>query len=206
MCNHSNGWARRHGRGDVGTRKFKRACGGNSDSFLSFSKSSVCQFTICLSVLFTVVCPISCQKPKTSIRARAGCIIGCVFLPARTTLRVGIHTVCVLSAWERSTRSRLSRELAAINSVVDRFQEARKQAEAFQRFLPRRSLASGAAGREQLHSYTGSSHWEQQKQSVASRAPPQQGREQRRSRSGSSKSKPDLRTVLLTKKDLAKKP
>lgn len=30
----------------------------------------------------------------------------------------------------------------AVNSVVDRFQEARKQAEVFKQFLPRRSLLS----------------------------------------------------------------
>ncbi len=35
----------------------------------------------------------------------------------------------------------------AINSVVDRYQEARKQATAFQPLLPRRSVALGAAGR-----------------------------------------------------------
>ncbi len=36
----------------------------------------------------------------------------------------------------------------AVNSVVDRFQEASKQAAAFQRFLPRRSRAQGAAGQQ----------------------------------------------------------
>ncbi|KAL0193306.1 hypothetical protein M9458_011602, partial [Cirrhinus mrigala] len=36
-----------------------------------------------------------------------------------------------------------------VDSVVSRYQEARKQAAAFQRFLPRRSLASTAAGHEQ---------------------------------------------------------
>ncbi len=33
MFNQSNGWARRHGRGDVETRKLKSMCGGNSGSF-----------------------------------------------------------------------------------------------------------------------------------------------------------------------------
>ncbi|KAL0163886.1 hypothetical protein M9458_039639, partial [Cirrhinus mrigala] len=36
----------------------------------------------------------------------------------------------------------------AVNSVVSRYQEARKQAAAFQRYLPRRSLTSAAAGHE----------------------------------------------------------
>ncbi len=36
----------------------------------------------------------------------------------------------------------------AVNSVVNRYQEARKQAVAFQRFLPRRSIALGASGQE----------------------------------------------------------
>ncbi len=60
----------------------------------------------------------------------------------------------------------------AVNSVVDRFQEASKQAVAFQRFLPRRSRAQGAAGREQPSTSTGSSYREAQKESAASRAPP----------------------------------
>ncbi|KAL0176406.1 hypothetical protein M9458_028736, partial [Cirrhinus mrigala] len=55
----------------------------------------------------------------------------------------------------------------AVNSVVDRYQEARKQAAAFQRFLPRRHPAHGAAGRE--------------KQSVATRTPPHRAREVQRS-------------------------
>ncbi len=33
-----------------------------------------------------------------------------MFLPAHATSRVGIHTVCAWSDWERSTQSRLSRE------------------------------------------------------------------------------------------------
>ncbi len=55
-------------------------------------------------------------------------------------------------------------------SVVDRYQEAHKQAR-------HRSLALGAAGREQPQPCDSSSYRETQKQSVASRAPPQQGRD-----------------------------
>ncbi len=92
----------------------------------------------------------------------------------------------------------------AINSVVDRYQEARKQAAAFQRFRPRRSIALGAAGREQPQPCTSSSYREVQKQSVASRAPPQRDRGRRRSKSGASKARPDLRVVLQSGKPSTK--
>ncbi len=48
----------------------------------------------------------------------------------------------------------------AVDLVVDRYQEAHKQAAAFQRFLPRRSIALGAAGREQPQPCTSSSYRE----------------------------------------------
>ena len=48
-----------------------------------------------------------------------------------------------------------------VNTVVDRFQEARKQAAAFQSFLPRRSC--GLSGREILTPLAGSSYREAQK-------------------------------------------
>ncbi|KAI2646068.1 Transposon Ty3-G Gag-Pol polyprotein [Labeo rohita] len=70
----------------------------------------------------------------------------------------------------------------AVNYVVDRYQEARKQAAAFQRFLPRRHPAHGAAGREQPQLSTSSSYRETQKQSVATRTPPQRERAVKRSR------------------------
>ncbi len=66
----------------------------------------------------------------------------------------------------------------AVNSVVDRFQEASKQAAAFRRFLPRRSRAQGAAG-QQPSTSTGSSYREAQKESAASRAPPRRSQKQR---------------------------
>lgn len=65
----------------------------------------------------------------------------------------------------------------AINSVIDRYQEARKQESVFQQFLPRRSLALGAAGQDQPPPCTSSSYWKAQKQSVASCAPPRQDQE-----------------------------
>ncbi|XP_073720453.1 uncharacterized protein [Misgurnus anguillicaudatus] len=55
----------------------------------------------------------------------------------------------------------------AVNTVVERFAEARKQSAAFERYLPRRAFDSRAAGREQP-SYRAS-----QKRSVATRGPPQ---------------------------------
>ncbi|KAL0204540.1 hypothetical protein M9458_002558, partial [Cirrhinus mrigala] len=69
----------------------------------------------------------------------------------------------------------------AVNSVVYRYQEARKQAAVFQRFLPRRLLALWAAGREQPQPSTSSSYRVSQKQSVAPRAPPQRNRDKQRS-------------------------
>ncbi len=49
---------------------------------------------------------------KTSTWARADYITGCVFLPANELSLLGIHTVSVLSAWEQSKQSQLSRELS----------------------------------------------------------------------------------------------
>ncbi|KAI2657205.1 hypothetical protein H4Q32_021306 [Labeo rohita] len=88
---------------------------------------------------------------------------------------------------EQTLASYLSPEVAlslkapvsgSVNSVVDRYQEARKQAAAFQRFLPRRVLTLGAAGREQPQPSTSSSY----------RAP-----------------RPDLRIVLQAKKSSTKR-
>jgi hypothetical protein len=93
----------------------------------------------------------------------------------------------------------------AVNSVVDRFQQARKQAEAFRRFLPRRSLSLEAAGREQPLPHAISSHRAAQKESVASRAPPRRSRERRYSAPGTSKPKADLRAVISAKRSSAKK-
>lgn len=59
----------------------------------------------------------------------------------------------------------------AVNSIIERFQEAKKQAATFQQYLPHHSQVLGAAGREQPQLETSSSHWAQEKQSVASRAP-----------------------------------
>ncbi len=94
----------------------------------------------------------------------------------------------------------------AVDSVVDRYQEARKQAATFQWFLPRRSIALGAAGREQPQPCTSSSYREIQRQSVASRAPPQRDRgRQRPKKSRPSGTKPDLRGENKRKKHQKRK-
>ncbi len=92
-----------------------------------------------------------------------------------------------------------------VNTVVDRFQEAKKQTAAFQRFLPRRS--HGADRRDQPQPCTSSSYREVQKRSVATRTPPQKERQEggRRSRSKSSKEMTGLRTVIFNKKASAKR-
>ncbi len=94
----------------------------------------------------------------------------------------------------------------AVNAVVDRFQEAKKQAAAFQRFLPCHSQ-SEAERWNQPQPCTSSSYREVQKRSIATRAPPQKERQEggRRSRSRSSKEMTDLRTVIFNKKASAKK-
>ncbi|KAI2658583.1 Transposon Ty3-G Gag-Pol polyprotein [Labeo rohita] len=84
----------------------------------------------------------------------------------------------------------------SVNSVVDRYQEARKQAAAFQRFLPLRHPAREAAGREQPRPSTSSSYRQAQKQSVATRTPPHRERVVVRSKSGTSKARPDLRETV----------
>ncbi|KAL0201377.1 hypothetical protein M9458_004564, partial [Cirrhinus mrigala] len=87
----------------------------------------------------------------------------------------------------------------SVNSIIDRYQEACKQAPTFQLYLPCSSLAHGAAGQEQPIPCTSSSYRAPQKQSVTSRAPPQRDRDQRHSKSGTSKAKPNLRVVLQSR-------
>ncbi len=96
----------------------------------------------------------------------------------------------------------------AVDIVVDRHQEAGRQAAAFRRFLPRRSLTQGAAGREQPLPRAGSSYREAQKESVATRAPPRRRSwgGKKGARSKTSQPKPDLRTVLQARKSSTKKP
>ncbi len=82
-------------------------------SFCHSAKRSVCVCPIyrCLSLWETIK---PCQRLSQSlIRGviKVNSSLGCVFLPALVTSRVGIHTAFVLFAWGRSTLSQLSREL-----------------------------------------------------------------------------------------------
>ncbi len=89
----------------------------------------------------------------------------------------------------------------AVDTVVERFQEAKKQAAAFQRFLPRCSQVFGTAEREQ--SQLSSSSYRQTQEPV----PPRRKIRGRRGAlgRGSSKQKADLRTVIMSKRTSAKR-
>lgn len=95
----------------------------------------------------------------------------------------------------------------AVDTVVDRFQEAKRQAAAFQNFLPRRSYPQGpAAQRQPQPSTTSALHRQQQKQSVATRTPPQRAWGSRQQSQKSSRQvKPDLRTVVFSNRKAAAK-
>ncbi|MGL5128313.1 MAG: hypothetical protein ACRC7D_09170, partial [Aeromonas popoffii] len=95
----------------------------------------------------------------------------------------------------------------AVDTVVDRFQEAKRQATAFQNFLPRRSYPQGpAAQRQPQPSTTSALHRQQQKQSVATRTPPQRAWGSRpQSQKFSRQIKPDLRTVVISNRKAAAK-
>ncbi|CAM4635653.1 unnamed protein product [Leuciscus chuanchicus] len=95
----------------------------------------------------------------------------------------------------------------AVDTVVGRFQEVKKQSAAFQQYLPRRSSSSRkAASKGQPQPSASSSHRQVQKQSVASRAPPEGAwQRRRRSRGKPSEPKVDLRTVLQAKKASSKR-
>lgn len=58
-----------------------------------------------------------------------------------------------------------------VTSVVERFQEAKKQGAVFQNILPRRTWIPETAGWKQPQASTSASHQAQQKQSDASPAP-----------------------------------
>ncbi|ROL45180.1 hypothetical protein DPX16_8309 [Anabarilius grahami] len=117
------------------------------------------------------------------------------------------------SAAGRDKRYLLDTQLAppglfgdAVTSVIERFQEAKKLAVAFQKLLPHRSQVPGTAGQEQSLPSTSSSYRAQQKVSVATRAPPQKvWGSGWLSQPKPSKDKTDLRTIIISKKASAKK-
>lgn len=97
----------------------------------------------------------------------------------------------------------------AVNSVVDRFQESRKQSAAFQQYLPRKAKAKSSRGGQsnQPQPSASSSHRAEQKESVSSRAPPP-GSWQQRKRSQKPKSssqRGDLRDVIQAKRTSEKR-
>ncbi len=122
MCNQSNGRARRHGRGDVATRKLKSTCGGTGVSFLSFSKRSVC---VCVSVtsrlwvFFGVVClhPSHSQEvPEVCFRGRSIPISGSSLWPC--TLTPHFHEVCGCCSGSAATpHTELHRRLFDFSSI-----------------------------------------------------------------------------------------
>lgn len=93
-----------------------------------------------------------------------------------------------------------------VSTVVERFQEAKKQVAGFHQFLPYRGSVLGAAGQKQPQPSSCSSYRVQQKKSIAFHAPPQ--RDQGLGRGSwpkSSREMVDLRNVILIWKTLAKK-
>ncbi len=93
----------------------------------------------------------------------------------------------------------------AVNSVVDRFQEASKQAAAFSGFSLA-ALYSRGAGREQPQPCVPAPHIGRSKAERCARAPPQRDRGRQRSRkSRLSETKPDMRVVLQSRKPSMKR-
>ncbi|ROL52002.1 hypothetical protein DPX16_23494 [Anabarilius grahami] len=95
----------------------------------------------------------------------------------------------------------------AISTVVERFQESKKQAAAFQRFILLKSKSQGAAAKEQPHPYMASSSYRQaQKESVASRAPPAKPKAQKQhSQPKPQRERTDLRNVILSRRASGKR-
>ncbi len=79
-----------------------------------------------------------------------------------------------------------------VNAVVDRYQEARKQAVVI---LPRHSRAPGATGREQPPPHTSSTYRDTETESSLS-CTPQRGRGQWHSVPGTARPKTDRRAVI----------
>jgi hypothetical protein len=87
----------------------------------------------------------------------------------------------------------------AVNTVATRFREAKRYEEAFVRFLPRRAQASGLSATQSRPGPV-SLRREAQKESVATRAPPRRDWGAARRASQSASKRPDLRSVISSKK------
>lgn len=95
----------------------------------------------------------------------------------------------------------------AVDAVVNRFQHARTQGEAFRQYLPRRSgarMATAVEGRERAQPSSSSYH-QTQRQSVASRAPPQHTQVSRRRSHPQPPETRDLRTILQSRRGRGKR-
>ncbi len=97
VCNPSEGIPADVTSGDdVASSKYKSTCGGDSGSY--------CCSVSALWVLHLIYCCLSCLKfIMATGKHESWCVSGSSFLPALASLRVGIHTVCALLVWERST-------------------------------------------------------------------------------------------------------
>ncbi len=113
MCNQANGWAQRHGRGDVWPGSYKSTWGWYTGSFCHSVKCSVCVclFYRCLSRSWTIKPCQNSKSNKGGDKSNVYSSLGCVLIPALIISRAGIHTAFVLFAWQRSTLSQLSRQL-----------------------------------------------------------------------------------------------
>ncbi len=91
-----------------------------------------------------------------------------------------------------------------VNSVVDRFRHVKTQDEAFRRYFPRR--AGPRSGRPASASQPSTStHRQDQKQSVASRAPPGTAWDRRRRTRAPPPDRQDLRTVIQSRRSQTKR-
>ncbi len=122
MCNQSNRWARCQWQVTSWPGILKACEVQPALAFCHSAKLSVCvSHNLSLSLIYCLLSSyikhsaFSNQKLQQclrqalrQLRAKADRVIDRVFLPAYAILRVGIHTVCVWSAWERSTHTLLS--------------------------------------------------------------------------------------------------
>jgi hypothetical protein len=94
----------------------------------------------------------------------------------------------------------------AVNAVVDRFQDTKKQSEAFRQYLPRRSRSRKSAARGSKQPQPSSSSYRQgQRGSVASRGPPQAAWDPRQRSHPQPSGRTDLRTVIQSRKAKGKR-
>ncbi len=110
MCNLSNGWARRHGRGDVMTSIYKSTCSETGVNFLSFSKRSVRVLSI-QSVVSLIWCCLSHKLHKMSKKHYKGASSAqykqCVPLCKRYMTAGDTHSLCTVCLGAEHAQSAL---------------------------------------------------------------------------------------------------